>query len=248
MSPQIVLINKDDSIAEITFSKAAKSERIPQLVAAIFKRRNRRGVFEGKAIPQSILDEAVRISGLASLTETKIVTDKAALAHIADATATNMKRVYKIAPFRREMAAWITPNGSSRKLGVPGYSLNQPTFMSWLLPTIIRFVNMGNVLAKLNKAAISSSAAAFGFGAEDSVPGWLSVGFAASHVALTLVAHNFDYSVFVALVEYEDTRKSVGEIFGLYQPLEFLFVAGSLPGKVNWMTPRVSVEDKLMTS
>jgi len=249
MAPQIVPTPQGESIAEITFSRATKSGSVPPLVAAIFKRRNRRGNFEMKPIPQSVLDEIIEIkkSPFGS-PEIKIVTDRNALANIADATATNMRRVYRDAPFRREMAAWITPNDSSRKDGVPGYSLNQPTVMSWLLPTIIRFVNMGNVLGKLNGAAIASAAAAFGFGSEDTVPGWLSVGFAASHTVLTLIAHDVDYSVFIASVEYEDTRKSIGETFGLHQPLEFLFVAGTLSGKVEWMTPRVSVDDKLISS
>ncbi len=249
MAPQIVLINKDDCIAEITFSKATKAERVPPLVSAIFRRRNRRGNFETKPIPQSVINEAVGINeSPLALPEIRVVTERTALAYIADATATNMKRVYKIAPFRREMAGWITANNSSKKEGIPGYSLNQSTFMSWILPTVIRLVNVGKVLAKLNKTAITSAAAAFGFGAEDTKVGWLSVGFAASHAALTLVAYNVDYSVFIASVEYEDTRKSIGETFGLHQPLEFLFVAGTLIGKDEWMTPRVPVDDKLMAS
>lgn len=249
MSPKITLIDKDNCAAEIVFSRAKKSVEVPPLVAAIFKRRNRRGVFETKQIPQSVFNEAVEVKRPPFIPpEIKVVTDRVSLSSIADATSTNMRRVYAMSPFRREMASWITPNGSSRKDGIPGYSLNQSTIMSWALPIIIRFVNMGKVLAKLNKNAIISAAAAFGFGAEDTTSGWLSVGFAASHSVLTLVAHGFDYSVLVASVEYEDTRQSVGKTFGLQQPLEFLFVAGKLPGEVIWMTPRVSIKDKLVTS
>ncbi len=249
MSPHITFINKDDCIAEIIFSQAMKGGETPSLVEAVFKRRNRRGNFETKPIPQSVLDEATEIQKSPFVSsEIKVVTGRSVLADIANATSGNMKRVYKIAQFRREMASWITSNSSSRKDGVPGYSLNQPTIMSWILPIVIRFVNMGKVLAKLNNASIASAAAAFGFGSEDTISGWLSVGFAASHAVLTLVAHAVDYSVFVASVEYEDTRTLVGETFGLHQPLEFLFVAGMLPGKVDWMTPRLSVDDKLMSS
>ncbi|MCX6790401.1 MAG: hypothetical protein NTV60_02630 [Candidatus Kaiserbacteria bacterium] len=247
MSPQISFTEEGDCIAEITFSSATKSSVVSPLAAAIFKRRNRRGVFEKKTIPESVLAEAMDTKGISpSVAEVKVVTEREALSSIAEATATNMKRVYKIASFRREMAAWITSNTSSRKDGVPGYSLNQPTFMSWMLPTIIRFVNMGSVLAKLNKAAISSAPATFGFGAPDTSSGWISVGIAASHAVLTLVAYDIDYSVFVASVEHEDTRHAIEQTFGLQQPLEFLFVAGTLPGKETWMTPRIAVENKLI--
>lgn len=247
MTPQISFSEEGDCVAEITFSSASRSSAVSPLATAIFKRRNRRGVFEDKTISESILTEAMDTKGIFPfVAEVKVVTKKEALASIAEATATNMKRVYKIASFRREMAAWITPNTSSRKDGVPGYSLNQSTFMSWLLPTIIRFVNMGKVLAKLNKAAISSAPAAFGFGASDTQSGWVSVGLVASHAVLTLVAHDIDYSIFVASIEREDTRHSIGETFGLHYPLEFLFVAGTLSGKETWMTPRIAVEDKLL--
>lgn len=249
MNPHITPVNKDDCVAEITFSPAIKSESTPSLVAAIFRRRNRRGNFEPKVIPQEVLGEAASAEGSPfGSPEITIATNRDVLANIAEATSINMKRVYKNPAFRREMAAWITPNNSSRKSGIPGYSLNQSMVMSWILPKIIRFINMGKVLAGLNRAAIVSAPAAFGFGAPDYPDGWVSVGFAASHAALTLVAHNFDYAVFVASIEYDDTRQSVGEIFGLHQPLEFLFVAGTLFGEASWMTPRISVDDKLMKS
>lgn len=247
MEPRLVSLMEGECVAEITFSKATKGQEAPPTVEAIFIRKNRRGVFETRAIPQDILASAIRadMSGL-PLPEIKALTAREDMRRVADATAMVMRRAYARAPFRREMSKWITPTGSSRKDGIPSYSLNQSAIMSWLLPTIIRFVNVGNVLAGLNKAAIASAPAAFGFGASDNPSGWVSAGYAASHAVLTLVAHGFDYSVFVASIEYDDTRQSVASVFGLRQPLEFLFVAGTLPGEAAWMTPRVSVDDKMM--
>ena len=247
MEPRLVLLTEKDCVAEITFSTATKGDISP-LIEAIFKRKNRRGVFEMKAIPRDVLASATHmgISDL-SLPEIKIITDHEKMSRVADATATVMRRVYARVLFRREMSKWITPTGSLRRDGIPGYSLNQSTVMSWILPTIIRFVNMGKVLAGLNKTSIASAPAAFGFGAPDNPSGWVSVGYAASHAALTLVANGFDYSVFVASIEYDDTRKLVGDVFGLQQPLEFFFAAGIIPGVASWMTPRASVDDKLIS-
>lgn len=247
MEPKHTLLMEGECVAEITFLKATKGKEAPQIVKAIFMRKNRRGVFEMKAIPQDVLASATHADMLdLPFPEIKVLIGHGDISRVADATATVMRRVYAKTSFRREMSKWITPTGSSRKDGIPGYSLNQPAIMSWVLPTLIRFVNMGKVLAGLNKTAIASAPAAFGFGAPDTPLGWVSVGYAASHAVLTLVAHGFDYSVFVASIEYKDTRQSVGSIFGLRQPLEFLFVAGMLPGKAAWMTPRVSVDDKMM--
>lgn len=249
MEPNLALLMKGECVAEITFSKATPTAKYPPIIDAIFKRKNRRGNFEPKPIPPHILEQAARpMYVTVTIPEVRVITDASAIRRVAESTSIVMRRAYARAPFRREMSKWITPTGSSRKDGIPGYSLNQSAVMSWLLPTIIRFVNVGNVLARLNNAAIASAPAAFGFGAPDNPSGWVSVGYSASHAALTLVAHEFDYSVFVASIEYEDTRQSVASVFGLRQPLEFLFVAGTLPGEATWMTPRVPVDAKLMTS
>lgn len=248
MEPSPVLLMKNECIAEITFSKATQTEECPPIIDAIFKRRNRRGNFESSPIPPHILEKAVHMTQeFLAIPEVQVITEASAIRRVAESTATVMRRAYARAPFRREMSKWITSIGSSRKDGIPGYSLNQSAIMSWILPTVIRFVNVGNVLAGLNKAAIASAPAAFGFGAPDNPSGWVSVGYAASHATLTLVAHSFDYSVFVASIEYEDTRQSVASVFGLRQPLEFLFVAGTILGEAAWMTPRVPVDAKLIT-
>ncbi len=246
MDPQITLGDGSEYLAEISFSPATKSASTSSLAEAIFTRRNRRGLFGKEVIPQDVLAEALAIPGrIAEQCVVRAVTDEVARNTIAEATAKNMMRVYARPAFRREMSKWITPTGSPRKTGLPGYTLNQPLIMSWILPTVIRFVNMGKVLAKLNRGSIASAPAAFGFSAEEGISGWLSVGYAASHAALTLTAHAFDYSVFVASIEYPDTRAEVGAVFGFAEPLQFVFVAGKLPGEVSWRTPRVAVDAKL---
>jgi hypothetical protein len=248
MDPKVTLVCSGDHIADISFSGARQAPDVPALIRTIFTRRNRRGEFDRVPIPQKVLDAATHPDDAPiPLPETRSITDPKAVNIVAEATAANMLRVYARRPFRREMSRWITPTGSRRVTGLPGYSLNQPLVLSWILPTMIRFINMGGVLAKLNRASIASAPALFGFGAPDEAGGWLSTGYAASHAALTLIASGYDYSVFVASIEYPDTRARAGAAFGLAEPLEFLFAAGKLPGVVNWTTPRAPLEDKMMT-
>ena len=248
MAPLLSLVLKDDGVAEVVFESASPNKRIPPKVSAIFTRRNRRGVFKAEPIPHEVLDSAITADGNILVSpEIKVITDPEKIRCIADATATVMRRVYANASFRKEMSNWITPSGTSRKDGIPGYSLNISTIASWILPTLIHYVNIGNVLAKINYKSISSAPTLFGYGSSDDTSGWVSVGFAASRAALTITAKGLDYSVFVASIEYEDTRQIAGETFELHQPLQFLFAAGSLPGKSEWMTPRMPVEQKLIT-
>lgn len=244
-------INDEGLIAKITLCVSNGMSTAPApLAEAIFNRRNRRGPFTDQSIPNEVLEEAKRISSL--LPSTFLTPDVAAVQSpearktLAELTAQNMHRVYAMPAFRAEMSRWITPTGSPKRTGLPGYTLNQPVLLSWILPTIIRFVNMGPVLAKLNYGSLATANAIFGFGCGESPLGWVSTGFQASHSALTLIAHNFDYSVFVASVEYEDTREKATETFGLHQPLQFLFAAGKIAGSATWRTPRIPISKKMI--
>ncbi|MDR3546940.1 MAG: hypothetical protein P4M11_01460 [Candidatus Pacebacteria bacterium] len=249
MKCSISPIMQDNLIAELSLSSSdGFSPSYQNLARAILIRKNRRGGFLPQPIPADILKEAISNSPLLPdglvLTEVSAIASPDGKSTLAELTAGNMKRVYSIPAFRREMSKWITPTGSPKRTGLPGYTLNQPVLMSWILPTIIRFVNMGPVLAKLNYGALATSSAIVGFGNTESPLGWVSTGFQASHTALTLVAHELNYSVFVAAIEYDDTRKKANDVFGLHYPLQFLFAAGKLPGEVDWKTPRIPIEKK----
>ncbi|MBA3789072.1 hypothetical protein H0X32_01600 [Patescibacteria group bacterium] len=255
MSTHFTIDATGDHIADITFelSTGTIDETYESLIRAIFTRRNRRGLFNPNVeIPEDLLIQLRQPSSLTphDLRPPEVATliEKEKIKIVAEQTAKNILRVYALPMFRNEMSYWITPTGSRKRTGLPGYSLNQPVILSWILPTMIRFLNMGPVLSKLNFGAIASSKAVVGFGAEESFIGWLGVGFQASHAALTLCAQGFDYSVFVASVEYEDTRAAATVAFTLQSPLQFLFAAGKIDGEVDWMTPRIPLKDKLRRS
>lgn len=243
-----LFFGKDPIVAKIEFSEPSGifDARLAPLVNALCVRRNRRGVFENIMIPQDTLETALLLSPLFPNTlpkpETAYAREK--VIHIASQTAEGIRRAYRSSAFRREMASWITPTGSWKKTGLPGYSLNQPMILSWVLPTLIRFVNIGGFLAKLNFASVSSAPCVLGFSSDDAPRAWLGVGFQASHAALTFVAAGFDVSVYVASLEYSDTRQEVTRVFGLSRQTQFLFVAGKLKGVVSWRTPRVPVSKK----
>ncbi|OGG45564.1 hypothetical protein A2673_00955 [Candidatus Kaiserbacteria bacterium RIFCSPHIGHO2_01_FULL_50_13] len=238
-------------IAEIEFhtQHGVFDVTIAPLINALCSRRNRRGIFErDSAIPHNTLEAASARSPLfpAALAKPECaIASGRTVACIASCTAEGMRRAYRSNAFRREMASWITPTGSWRKTGIPGYSLNQPAILSWLLPNIIRFIDIGRFLSKLNVTSISSAPCVFGFAGDDTVSSWIGVGFQASHTALTLTAARFDVSVYVAAMEYDDTRREAGRAFGFSHPLQFLFATGALKGNVSWCTPRVPVSQKL---
>ncbi len=252
MSPSTNVSADKSPLATVTFRSAGpeRKEELKSLVSAVFSRRNRRGIFTAEPIPEDLLAAFQRPdshlpSSLPEVLPT-IVTNKDSLRRIGELTLETMRRVYMQPDFRKEMSHWVVPTGSSRKDGIPGYSLNQSFVLSWILPHLIRTFNIGKIPGRQSAAAIASSQAAFAFGAEDNRAAWISIGFTASRIILELTSRNFNASVFVATAELSDIRKEVTELCGLDRPLRFLFVAGKLEGNAQWMTPRVPVKDKLI--
>jgi hypothetical protein len=219
------------------------------LLPAIFSRRNRRGEFVDKPIVPDLLARACNSSNLLpdflKPVEVKTVTRREDTRTMGVLVRTVMSRLYRDPAFRAEMAAWVTPTGSSRKDGIPGYSVNVPTLISWILPTLIRLTNPGRRLGALNERAISSAAALIGFAGPDGTDTWLAAGFQASHAMLTLASQGVDTSVFVAAIEQPDTREEATQLFGFSRPLQFHFAAGYLPPTREWRTPRIPVRDKI---
>lgn len=246
MEPVVQPLFEGDLIARISLSPARPPEHEDREVAAIFSRKNRRGLFVKESLPEALLQALAGSTGTPfGSVEMSVTTNTDEVRTLAEATATNMRRVYQRSSFRAEMSRWIVPTGSHRTSGIPGYSLNQPALLSWILPLMIRFINMGNMLAKLNYGAICSAPAVVGFASEESARGWVSVGYAASRAVRMLVAQGFDYSVFVASIEYEDTRSAMQRTLALTMPFQFVFVTGKLPGTVSWRTPRAPLTKKI---
>lgn len=250
MQPQIVVTAREAPLARVTLSPVGtREESLTPLVRAIFARRNRRGVFKPDSIPASLLagvQNTPKLPTGLNFVSPAVVTDRVVAKRIGELTLVTMEKVYKQPAFRAEMSRWIVPTGSSRKDGVPGYSLNQPRVMSWILPTLIRFFNIGKVPGKASAAALASAPAIFAFGSDADPAAWLSIGFEASHIILTLAANGFDASIFVATAELTDIRDEVTKLCSLNRPLRFLFATGKLEGAVSWMTPRVPISEKLI--
>ncbi|MDB5265605.1 MAG: nitroreductase [Parcubacteria group bacterium] len=251
MYPQIVVSAGRAPLATVSFSvPATRDEHFKVLTQAIFERRNRRGLFVSEPLPAALFDELaqpIQLPDGLSLVRPGIVTDNTSATRIGALTLETMERVYDAPGFRREMSHWIVPTGSGRRDGIPGYSLNQPFVLSWILPHLIRSLNIGKIPGKMSASALASAPAIFAFGAPADPAAWISIGFKSSHIILTLVARGFDASVYVATAELPEIRDEVTALCGLDAPLRFLFAAGKLQAPpVKWTTPRVSFKQKLI--
>ena len=84
------------------------------------------------------------------------VTGSDAKAALADLVARADVIHFHDADFRRELAAWLSPNGSERGDGMPGYALGFGDFASRLAPFVARTLDLGrSQAAKSHELACS---------------------------------------------------------------------------------------------
>ena len=164
---------------------------------------------------------------------------------VADVTAMAIVDAYNDVGFRKEMSHWMNSNLSTKKEGLPGYSLKMPLIISLIIPFLIRYFNIGFLLSKLNKKSISSAPLLIVISGKDGANSWMEVGRLAERIMLYLQSLGYQTSIYVGSIEINNRYKEIQKIVNLKNSPQFIFTAGHIPGK-HRVTPRHKVEDKMI--
>ncbi|MDD4651382.1 MAG: hypothetical protein PHQ34_04040, partial [Methanothrix sp.] len=113
--------------ASVRFSKNAAPPRFPDLFSEIIRRHTNRKSFEQRPI------ETEKLQKLEDYAKGKgfrldILTSDEGKAEMADILARAQKMQLGNKDLRKELAAWIRPNNSEQKDGLPGYSFGYSDF------------------------------------------------------------------------------------------------------------------------
>lgn len=231
--------------AEVRFNENGnKNLSLEYLVDAILVRRNARGFFESEELSdrQDVV-ELLSSEGYLNNTKVNFITEKSLVKNIATATSDGLIKTYKNKNFRLEMSEWMHNNLTSKKDGMPGYSLRMPFVASFILPTLVRFFDIGKLLGKLNKVSIDSAPAVGILSSNQNSPSvWAEMGRVFERLNLEFVSRGFYSSVFVASLEGETLN---AEKLNLDSKPQFLFAIGK-PKYISKLAPRYGVEEKLI--
>lgn len=244
---------EDNLVAEINFRKIENPESIKKQNIALFnsisKRINVRGQFAKKEVPVDFLENLRKI---AEGSEDKnlgvdFITMPRAIEKIAALTAEGIKIAYKKPSFRREMSRWMHSNFTRKLDGLPGYSLCMPALISFVMPTLIRFFNLGKILSYLNYKSIVSAPVIIVISARENSPRkWLEVGRIGERLMLSSTSLGLKNSIFVAAVEMGQLSQALQKLILTenFTP-QFLFAAGFMDTKQK-SSPRRPLEDVLL--
>lgn len=236
----------DNFIAEVYFQeKGDRNMDLSYLVDIIPRRVNARGLFNSEKLPESIPAEMMSLKKDGRI-RTDFIINKEKIGQLAVLTVEGLRYAYKRPTFRKEMSGWMQNSLSGKKTGLPGYSLRMPFILSFFIPTLIRFFDIGPLLAKLNYRSMVSAPFVCIFSSEESDPSiWFETGRMAQRFMLHLNSKDIRTSIFVASIEMGDIYKKVQEVVGISLTPQFLFCAGYMKD-VQIHSPRQDLEEKLI--
>ncbi|OGM22002.1 hypothetical protein A2863_03945 [Candidatus Woesebacteria bacterium RIFCSPHIGHO2_01_FULL_38_9b] len=238
-----------DLVAEVFFKKSGSKKNVNKkfemLLGAVPQRKNNRGLFRRKKIPEYILRKIEKISTPSGI-RISYISDSGSIGKLAKLTAGGIRTLYSKKAFRYELAGFINHNLSTKRKGIPAYALKMPTPLSFIFSSLMRLFDMSVPIARVNYKSISSVPLICVISSKNDDPKtWLEIGRMFEALTLCFEASNVDTSIFVAALEIDSLRKQVKKISkARYEP-RFLFCAGYIIGEIKH-TPRNDVEEILM--
>jgi hypothetical protein len=234
-----------DLLARIRVSGAwERTAEDEALFHAIPRRHTNRQPFDDRHLPGSLpaaLEAAAQANG-AWLHVFRTPEARSAIASLV-AEADRIQMADK--RFRRELAAWLRPNRSERRDGMPGFALGLGDIMAAAGPLIVRTFDVGRGRAAHDEELAQGSPLLALVGTPSDTPyHWLEAGEALSHVVLRAQVDGVSASYLnqpIEVVELRPRLQVVAGRPGYPQALLRLGYGSEIPG-----TPRRPVSEVLV--
>ncbi len=214
------------------------------LFSAITRRRTTRLPFKRDEIDRVLiqkLDSAVSEEGA----WLHIVHDRRARHAVADLISEGDRAQHHDKCFRRELAAWVHPNRSRSRDGLPGSALGLSDLTSTLAPIMIRTFPMANKAAAHDADLVEHSPILAIIGTETDTPrDWVHAGLALEHVLLLCTSTGLTSSFLNQPIEVDELRPRLAKLLGRHDHPQILLRLGFGPDVAP--TPRRPVEEVIV--
>ncbi len=252
--PEVTLLPEgasSDRMARIAVS--ASGQDLPSILdedllfVAIMDRRTNRFPYEHRRVEEEVLQALLQVEA------------PGVKAHAIEDTETKIKVAHLVAEcdriqladkrFRRELAAWVHPNRSAQRDGIPGYAFGVDDLPSEFGAFVIRTFDIGmGKAAQDEQLAEGSPLLLLLETQEDNPKAWLEVGQALSEVLLKATSMDLAGSYLNQPIEQEDYRSHLASLLGLSGHPQLLLLIGYPRKKVLISTPRRAVAETILSS
>jgi hypothetical protein len=234
-----------DLLARVTLGeRTAPLPEDEELFHAIPARRTNRQRFADRDVPADIL-ERLRLDAASEGAWLEIVTADRLRHLLADLIARGDEIQAADKRFRRELAAWIHPNRSRSRDGMPGYAFGFGDLLSHAGPALIRTFDWGSrQAARDRQIALGSPVLAVLGTADDRPSAWVVAGQTLARVSLRAAAASVSVSFLNQPIEVRELRPQVVDILGRKGYPQLVLRMGY--GPVVNPTPRRPVREVLL--
>src|SRR3989344_3012554 len=217
------------------------------IVKTILKRRNMRGSYMKKEISASMIKSITSLSNNYPEVSLHVISSSEQIKDITELTSCAIRLAYNSESFRNEMSDWFIHNTSTKKEGIPVYTIMLPNLLSYAFPFIVKHINIGQLIAFVNRKSLKTAPIVCSFTAKNNdQKTWIQVARDAERAMLELQASNIPTSIYVAAIEVGSLSKQLAAILDSQEKPQFLFSAGFMQGERKY-TPRYSPEQKIIS-
>lgn len=167
----------------------------------IIRRRVNRTEYSNKKIDRATLNSILGLNTDPDL-QIHLEADGEAIDKLAQVVELGTKFAFSNPAFRQELSEYVTPNDSTRKDGIPGYTANLNLISSHFLPWLMRRVDIGSAQASKEGRMIRNCSHVLTISSStDNQAAWLKSGFLFERVALFLTENGISMSLSGAAIE-----------------------------------------------
>jgi len=175
----------EDLLARLTLQGSAEpSDEDHALFGTLRQRHTDRSPYKSRPVPEAVL-EALAADATREGAWLVVLRGEATRRGAAELIAQGDRVQMADAQFRAELAAWMRPNGTHRRDGMPGFAHGLSDLSAAAGPLIIRTFDIGKGRAAHDDALALGSPVLAVLGTDRDRPGaWLAAGQALSHILL----------------------------------------------------------------
>jgi len=238
----------NDFLARVTIKGSYEpNEEEKTLFKAIMKRHTNRLPFADEDVDGQMLQRFETIVSEDNCTKFVIIKDKAIRDEIIKLIELGDKTQCDNKSFCRELAAWVHPNRSNSKDGIPGYAFGMGDLISYAGPFFIGNMQWGEIQAGRDRNLVKGSPVLGVLESKtDNDEGWLCAGISLEKLLLKAASEGLAASYLNQPIEIPELRDRIKELLGLKGTPQLIMRMGY--GKEVKATPRRDIDDVILKS
>lgn len=214
-----------------------------KLLLSLINRRTNRLFFKSNTIPDEIINQLHQTKH--ADIELIFLRNETIKHEVRNIVGDSAKAAFANKNFRNELSKWVKPSLTKYEDGMPGYVLQVPKLFSFILPFIIRYINIGIIQKKMHERWLKNAPVYAVISGPDSIEGWLNAGETLVRLTTVAEAEGVRNGIMGAPIEMENYAEQLRQaVSGTMRPQLFLRLGYAVPA--TYVSPRLNLNKTII--